>query len=226
MLKGGKILVGCFTSTLGVTLLFVILSTAVVELTRQQLPWGKDQVQEWMLGTPQPVASELRDNGYVNAGIGVGWDGYKDPFDFSPPAGVPFSFTPQLNCYFKDPDYIQEPDYPPHTGVDFPEGQGTAVYATMAGLVVWAAPNGPWGNLVVVENNGYQTWYAHLHTLAVVKGTIVTRGQRVGSVGSTGNSTGNHLHYGIKKKIGKKGAVWVNPLGYFQGADYNKVPCE
>lgn len=220
MFKGGKILAGCFAGTIVMALVFLFLTTAVVEITRQQLPGGQEQVREWMLGTPQPVASELQDNGYVNAGIGVGWKEYADPSDLSPPAGIPFDFKPKLNCYFQDPDY------PRHTGVDFPEGQGTPVYATMSGLVVWAAANGPWGNLVAVENNGFQTWYAHLHVLAVTKGSAVSRGQQLGSVGNNGNSTGNHLHYGIKKKRGQKDAVWVNPLGYFRGADYKKVPCK
>jgi murein DD-endopeptidase MepM/ murein hydrolase activator NlpD len=219
MLKGGKILAGCFISTMAMVFGFIVLSTVVAEITRQQLPWGKDKVRDWMLGTPQPVARELEDNGFVHAGIGVGWEGYVHPTETARPRGIPFDFTPRLNCYFQDPDY------PRHTGVDFPEGEGTPVITTMAGLVVWAAPNGPWGNLVVIENDGYQTWYAHLNDFAVAQGDVVSQGQRIGSVGNNGNSTGFHLHYGIKKRMGEEGAVWVDPLGYFDGADYTKVPC-
>jgi murein DD-endopeptidase MepM/ murein hydrolase activator NlpD len=109
--------------------------------------------------------------------------------------------------------------------VDFPEDEGTPVYATMAGLVVWSLVNGPWGNLVVVENNGYQTYYAHLKSITVYKGEVISRSALIGTVGTTGNSTGFHLHYGIKKQRGEGGANWMNPLGYFNGAEYRKVPC-
>jgi murein DD-endopeptidase MepM/ murein hydrolase activator NlpD len=202
----------------GLVIAFITLATALVELTRQQLPFGQAQVRAWMLGTPQPVASELQDNGYINAGIGVDWEGYTHPEDPSPPRGIPFTFEPELNCLFQDPHY------PTHTGVDFPEALDTPITATMAGKVVWAAANGPWGNLVVVENSGHQTYYAHLRSFSVAKGEIVSRGTQIGKEGSTGNSTGPHLHYGIKVKM-KQGAVWMDPLGFFDGASYKKVAC-
>jgi murein DD-endopeptidase MepM/ murein hydrolase activator NlpD len=219
MLKGGKLLIGCVMGVIGIIASFTVIFAVVTEFTRQQMPFGKDKVAEWMLGTPQPVARELQDNGYVNAGIGVGWKDFIHPNDTSPPSGIPFNFKPALNCLFQDPDYRR------HTGVDFPEYEGSPVHATMAGLVVWAGKNGPWGQLVVVENNGYQTWYAHFSSISVSKGEVISQGTKVGEVGTTGNSTGNHLHYGIKKRVGEKGANWLNPLGYFDGASYNKVPC-
>ncbi len=218
MIRSGKLLVGCVMGIIGIIVSFTTIFTVFVEIARQQLPFGKDKVAEWMLGTPQPVASELQDNGYINAGIGAGWKDFFHPGDPGPPSGIPFSFKPVLNCLFRDPDYRR------HTGVDFPEDEGTSVYATMAGLVVWSSGNGPWGNLVVVENNGYQTWYAHFDSINVYLGDVISRGEQLGNIGSTGNSTGYHLHYGIKKKQGE-GAVWMNPLGYFDGADYRKVPC-
>ena len=219
MIRSGKLLIGCVMSIVGVIVSFTIIFTIFVEIARQQLPFGKDKVAEWMMGTPQPVARELEDNGYVSAGAGVGWKDFVHPDDSSPLGGIPFSFKPELNCLFRDPDYRK------HTGVDFPEDAGTPVHATMAGLVVWASRNGPWGNLVVVENNGYQTYFAHLKSITVYEGDIISRGAQIGTVGSTGNSTGFHLHYGIKKRQGEDGAVWMNPLGYFNGADYRKVPC-
>jgi murein DD-endopeptidase MepM/ murein hydrolase activator NlpD len=219
MFKGGKLLIGCVMGLIGIIVSFVVIFTVFVEIARHQLPFGKDQVADWMLGTPQPVARELQDNGYVNAGVGIGWKDFIHPDDPSPPSGIPFSHKPSLNCLFQDPDYKR------HTGVDFPEGAGTPVYSTMAGLIVWSGKNGPWGNLVVVENNGYQTWYAHLKSRSVSNGEVISRGTKIGTVGTTGNSTGLHLHYGIKKRVGEDGANWMNPLGYFDGADYRKVPC-
>lgn len=218
MIRSGKLLIGCVMGIIGIIFGFTVIFTVVVEFTRHQMPFGKDKVADWMLGTPQPVARELQDNGYVNAGAGVGWKDFIHPDDPVPPSGIPFSYKPDLNCLFQDPDYIR------HTGVDFPEDEGTSVYATMAGLVVWSSKNGPWGNLVVVENNGYQTYFAHLNSIAVYKGEVISRGDQIGTVGTTGNSTGFHLHYGIKKQQGE-GANWMNPLGYFDGAVYRKVPC-
>lgn len=204
--------------TAGMVIVFVTLATTLVELSRQQLPFGKDPVRAWMLGTPQSVARELQDNGTFNAGIGVGWEAYTLPGDPSPPSGIPFAIESALGCLFRDPNY------PTHSGVDFPIGLGTPVVTTMAGKVVWAATNGPWGNLVVVENNGYQIYFAHLSSFSVVKGEVLSNGAEIGKAGSTGNSTGNHLHYGIKAKM-KQGASWVDPLGFFNGGAYRKVPC-
>ena len=128
------------------------------------------------------------------AGIGVGWDGYVSPDDPAPPGGLPLYGTVYLGCVFHDENY------PDHTGVDFPAGQGTPVYTTLAGRVVWADFNGPWGNLVVVENGGYQVYLAHLDSLTVSPGQMISRSEAVGTVGSTGRSTGPHLHYGVKRR--------------------------
>ena len=219
MLKGGKLLIGCLMGTIGVIVVFTILFTVVVEFTRSQMPFGRDQVEDWMLGTPQPVDSEFQDNGYVNAGVGVGWKDYTHPGDPFPPKGIPFDYKAKLGCEFRDPNYSR------HTGVDFPGDMGTPIYATMTGLVVYADVNGDWGNLVVVENNGYQTYYAHLDSFTVSKGQVISRGQILGTLGNNGNSSGPHLHYGIKKRVGEKGAVWMDPEGFFNRADTREWPC-
>ena len=96
----------------------------------------------------------------------------------------------------------------------------------MAGRVVWAGPNGPWGNLVVVENGSYQIWFAHLSQVDVFTGEILDYGDVVGLVGSTGNSTGPHLHYGIKQRTEDGGQVWLDPLGYFGGDKYAWAICD
>ena len=200
--------------------LFVVLFVTFVGLTIPQLPsWAQEDATEWLLGTPQPVGSEIWDNGSSPAGVGVGWDGYIDPADPNSPRGLPLRDTVYLGCLFHDPNYTN------HTGVDFPATLSTPVYTTMAGKVVWAGENGPWGNLVVVENNGYQIYLAHLETITVTKGQILQYGDYVGDSGSTGNSTGPHLHYGIKQRT-DGGQVWLNPVGFFGDADYVKVVCK
>jgi murein DD-endopeptidase MepM/ murein hydrolase activator NlpD len=199
--------------------LFVILFATFIGLAIPQLPsWAQDDATEWLLGTPQPTGSETSDNGSSPAGVGVGWDGYVDLTDLNPPWGLPLHGTVYLGCLFHDPNYAD------HTGVDFPANLGTTVYTTMAGRVVWAGSNGPWGNLVVVENNGYQIYLAHLELVAVTQGQILRYGETVGEVGSTGNSTGPHLHYGIKRRT-DGGQVWLDPVTFFDGAEYLKVVC-
>ena len=219
-----KALFYAFLAALGLPLfcgaLFVVLFATFVGLTIPQLPaWAQGGATAWLLGTPQPAGSETSDNGSLPAGVGVGWEGYVDLEDPGPPRGLPLAGTVYLGCLFHDPAYSD------HTGVDFPANEGSPVYTTMAGLVVWAGPNGPWGNLVVIENNGFQIYLAHLTTIAVTQGQVVQFGTYVGAVGSTGNSTGPHLHYGIKQQT-EGGQVWLNPVAFFSGADYLQVPCE
>lgn len=83
-----------------------------------------------------------------------------------------------------------------HTGVDFRAEQGTPIFATAPGKVVLAEYHGGYGNMVEIEHsNGITTRYAHMSAIAVAAGQAVTTGTTVGRVGSTGRSTGPHLHY-------------------------------
>ncbi|MBB5347336.1 peptidoglycan DD-metalloendopeptidase family protein [Desulfoprunum benzoelyticum] len=85
-----------------------------------------------------------------------------------------------------------------HTGLDFRAGKGDKVFATGAGVVVMASRNGNYGNNVQVDHgNGYVSSFAHLDRFLVKKGDRVERGQVIGLVGSTGRTTGAHLHYEI-----------------------------
>lgn len=90
----------------------------------------------------------------------------------------------------------------PHNGTDFGAPMGTPTYAVAAGTVTHVGPHGPSGNLVLVEHaNGLESGYAHLSRFApnLKKGDKVEAQQLVGFVGSTGRSTGPHLHFSIKK---------------------------
>ncbi len=83
-----------------------------------------------------------------------------------------------------------------HTGVDLRQDSGTDVMATAAGRVVSAGPAGGYGVMVEIDHgHGLSTRYAHLSAVAVEPGQIVTKGETVGEVGSTGRATGPHLHY-------------------------------
>jgi peptidoglycan hydrolase-like protein with peptidoglycan-binding domain len=98
-----------------------------------------------------------------------------------------------------------------HTGLDFPVPHGTRVGAAGVGVTEFAGWNsGGYGNLVVVRHRlGYTTWYAHLASITTWKGEQVTGGTRLGYVGSTGNSTGPHLHFELRRN-----AVPIDPSPY------------
>lgn len=97
-----------------------------------------------------------------------------------------------------------------HTGVDFAAPAGTKIYAWKAGKVIQASWSGGYGNFIVIQHNdGTVSRYAHCSRYACSKGDTVSKGEVIGYVGTTGNSTGNHLHLEIKVN-GK----FVNPLNY------------
>ena len=97
-----------------------------------------------------------------------------------------------------------------HKGVDLAAPTGTPVYATADGLVGMAQPFSSYGNYVQIEHGGaMQTRYAHLSSYVVHVGDNVQKGDLIGYVGSTGRSTGPHLHYEVRV-----GGEAVNPIPY------------
>jgi murein DD-endopeptidase MepM/ murein hydrolase activator NlpD len=82
-----------------------------------------------------------------------------------------------------------------HTGNDYPASQGATVVATRAGKVVKAQYNGDYGNRIEILTGDIEHSYSHLSKFDVGVGQQVSEGQKIGEVGSTGNSTGPHLHY-------------------------------
>ena len=88
-----------------------------------------------------------------------------------------------------------------HEGVDFPVPYGTRVGAAGRGTTIYAAYNyGGYGNLVVIQHRlGFTTWYAHLASITSWVGEQVVGGTRIGFVGSTGDSTGPHLHFEVRR---------------------------
>ena len=86
-----------------------------------------------------------------------------------------------------------------HKGIDLAQPTGTPVYATADGIVSRAEPFSSYGNYIQIEHGGeMQTRYAHLSGYAVASGEQVRKGQLIGFVGSTGRSTGPHLHYEVR----------------------------
>lgn len=99
-----------------------------------------------------------------------------------------------------------------HNGVDIPAPRGTPIYATADGIVGRAQRLGGYGNYVEIEHgNAIQTRYGHMSSYIVRSGQQVKKGDVIGYVGSTGRSTGNHLHYEVRIE----GAP-VNPMPFVQ----------
>jgi murein DD-endopeptidase MepM/ murein hydrolase activator NlpD len=88
-----------------------------------------------------------------------------------------------------------------HTGIDFAAPIGTTIMAVESGKVVSAGPAGAYGNMIeIAHGDGTRSLYAHLSDIDVKVGQKVQRGEHIGNLGNTGNSTGPHLHFEIKKK--------------------------
>jgi murein DD-endopeptidase MepM/ murein hydrolase activator NlpD len=136
-----------------------------------------------MLG--RQLSAEIRptgrpvQNGYISSGFGVRMD------PFTGEQGV-------------------------HKGVDFAAPAGTDVLAVAAGVVTWAGPREGYGNLVELEHGkGYSTRYAHNSVILVKVGDEVQRGQAIAQVGSTGRSTGPHVHFEVLH-----GGVQIDPMAF------------
>ncbi len=110
-----------------------------------------------------------------------------------------------------------------HSGMDFAAHPGTEIYATGDGTIVKMGWQTGYGNTIVIDHGfGYQTMYAHLQDFRTKLGKKVVRGEVIGGVGSTGKSTGPHLHY----EVHYRGEV-VNPVNYYfmdlSAEDYEKM---
>lgn len=97
-----------------------------------------------------------------------------------------------------------------HTGLDIAAPSGTKIKSAASGTVVYAGYNGSYGNMIAISHgNGVQTYYAHCSKLIAKKGQTVSQGQTIAKVGSTGNSTGPHLHLEVRIN-----GVAYNPQNY------------
>ncbi|MGF0039150.1 M23 family metallopeptidase [Peptoniphilaceae bacterium SGI.131] len=106
-----------------------------------------------------------------------------------------------------------------HTGIDIAQGLGTPVYAYSDGTVIYAGWNNyGYGNLLIIKhNNRIQTYYAHLNAFHVREGDVVVKGQHIADMGTTGNSTGPHLHF--EYRIDNEP---VNPYYYLLAGEKNE----
>lgn len=162
----------------------------------------------------EPIsAGKLLAAEYVNAGKPYRAVLFRDPFgreDYYTPEGEslkrgflrsPLEFSRVTSSFSNSRKHPVFGFHRAHTGVDFGAPTGTRVKATGDATVVFAGRKGGYGNLVILRHsNGFETYYAHLSQFAagIRSGRPVTQGQVIAYVGSTGASTGPHLHYEIR----------------------------
>lgn len=97
-----------------------------------------------------------------------------------------------------------------HKGIDIAKSSGSDIVAADGGTIVFSGALGSYGNLIEIDHgNGYRTKYAHCSRLLVGVGTKVYKGQSIAKVGSTGRSTGPHLHFEVLKN-----GVNLNPSNF------------
>lgn len=158
------------------------------------------------------IAQQSASNSFVGGGSTTGGSG-----TFAPSEGGAYQwplpgYGPSASDdYFGTRLHPIWGDYRTHYGVDMSAPGGTPLLAMGNGRVISAGSNGGYGNCVILDlGNGLQAMYAHMSTIAVSVGETVNKGDSVGGVGSTGDSTGNHLHFGVLVN-----GTFVDPLGYF-----------
>ncbi|MBI2426091.1 MAG: M23 family metallopeptidase [Candidatus Hydrogenedentes bacterium] len=132
-----------------------------------------------------------------------------------PESPVPDAWPLQPNAFtissqYGSRDRVGGPNTKWHKGIDLSAPKGTPVYATAPGKVVFSGEQSGYGNIVILRHTEeYDTAYGHLHQRGVQAGKHVKRGALIGTVGQTGNATGPHLHYEVRR-YGEA----VNPAPY------------
>lgn len=149
-------------------------------------PGGHREFRQWLVPTiPRGAAGVSR----ALYGGGACEGGYEGAY------GSGGFIWPAANHYLSGNDY-----WSGHLAIDIAAGTGASIYAADSGVIVFAgSATGGYGNMVMIDHgNGYQTLYAHLSQVVAHCGSSVLQGQVIGYAGSTGHSTGPHLHFEVR----------------------------
>ena len=162
--------------------------------THVMIPGGQREFQQWVVPTIP--------RGAAGVSTSILGPGSCDTSEYGA-LGTGYFVWPADNHYLSGNDY-----WSGHLAIDIAAGTGAAIYAADSGLVVYAGwVTGGYGNMVMIDHgNGYQTLYAHLNSINTACGSSVYQGTVIGRAGSTGNSTGPHLHFEIRYMGG-----FINP---------------
>ncbi len=176
------------------------LTTQVVEPGAQvMVPGGKREFRQWIIPTIPRGRAGVSQSLYGGGACEGSFTGAFGTGTFVWPAG---------NHVLSGNDY-----WDGHLAIDIAAGEGAPVYAADSGVVVFAGPaTGGYGNMVMIDHgNGYQTLYAHLSSVRVNCGQSISQGGTIGFGGSTGNSTGPHLHFEVRYQGGFVSPWYVLP---------------
>lgn len=149
------------------------------------------EAQENEIATLEALIAEEKKKILANSGIVLTYDGGAFKFPLSSYTRVSEEYGPRIHPTLGIPQF--------HNGVDLAAPTGTSIYAAYDGTVVAAAYSAIMGNYVMVDHgSGLYTIYMHASALYVEKDDIVIRGETIAAVGSTGRSTGPHLHFSVR----------------------------
>jgi len=186
--------------------------------------WERNITQRGVYGEKEVVYAVSRQNGQVTDKLIVSQQVIKEPVKQVVVQGTKqdtaelaqgsgkflWPAVGQITSYFGARRVSRGSSY--HTGIDIGMPRGTPVKAADDGVVTKACYDGNYGRVIIINHgNGYSTLYAHNDSLKVKVGEVVTRGQVISLSGSTGNSTGPHLHFEIRHNDKPQ-----NPLNYFK----------
>ncbi len=159
------------------------------------IPGGQREFQQWIVPIIPRGAAGVSTGMYGAGACPGGYEGGA--------MGTGSFIWPSINHWISGNDY-----WSGHLAIDIGTALGEPISAADSGVVVFAGwANGGYGNTVAIDHgNGYQTLYAHLSSVKVSCGQSVSQGQTIGFAGSTGNSTGPHLHFEVRYQGG-----FVNP---------------
>ena len=158
------------------------------------VPGGKREFRQWLV----PIISR------GNAGVGAAFGSGGCTGDFTGGAVGSGAFIwPTANHFLSGNDF-----WSGHLAIDIAAGEGALEWASDSGVVVYSGwSGGGYGNMVMIDHgNGYQTLYGHMSAVTVQCGQSIGLGQTIGYSGSTGNSTGAHLHFEVRSNGG-----FINP---------------
>lgn len=149
------------------------------------------EAQENEIATLEALIAEEKKKILANSGVVLTYDGGAFKFPVASYTRVSEEYGPRIHPTLGIPQF--------HNGVDLASPKGTAIYAAYDGIVVAAAYSATMGNYVMIDHgSGLYTIYMHASALYVEKDDIVVRGETIAAVGSTGRSTGPHLHFSVR----------------------------
>ena len=206
--------------------LYLSFMAAGAAILADSMPtWAQDEAWGWMLGTPQPTGKDPGLPGGTNFSSGSYYwalDGYTGPASFA--CMMPVESPARMSSCFGD---TEDRGGHAHTGIDWATNyeEGHQVWTPFGGKVTYAGWNYYLGWTVVIENDGWQVILGHLccgakgesHTatglssIVVTKGDVIGAGDAVGESGTTGNSTGPHLHFEVRRCDEGGQCLVINP---------------